>query len=305
MQAVSDTVNIVEVGPGNGLKSEPNTLAINDKITLIEKLLDAGLDLIEVGNFTSPEKIPQPADTDNLFTKLSKKRAFAYSATVTNEQDMQRALLADVKTISVFSAASDTFTQKHIGCSIDESLEQLKLVFEAARENDIDVRGYLSCVFGCPYEGQVKMADTIRVAEKLFNAGCYEISLIDTVGVGTPDQAQTLILHAGGVVPIDKIAVQFHDTRGQALANILASLEMGISTIDASIAGLGGQSDPENASGNIATEDVVYMLHGLGIESGVDLEKIIDVGRWVSEKLKRENKSRVGLVGVPDWILDR
>lgn len=304
MQAVSDTVNIVEVGPRDGLQFEPGTLHIDDKVTLIEKLVDAGLDMIEVGSFVSPGKIPQLAETDELFKRLDKNRAYVYSALVPNEQGMQRALDADVKTIAVFTATSETFTKKNIGCSIEESFERFKPVFELAKENDIEVRGYLSCVFGCPYEGKIDMSDTIRVAEKLYNAGCYEISLGDTIGVGTPNQAQTLILHAGGVIPIDKIAVHFHDTRGQALANILACLEMGISTIDSSIAGLGGCPYAPGASGNVATEDVVYMLHGLGIESGVDLKKVIDIGRWVSEKLNRPNQSRVGLAGAPDWILE-
>lgn len=303
MQAVSDTVNIVEVGPRDGLQFEPNTLPLTDKVEFIQRLIEAGLDQIEVGSFISAEKIPQLADTDELFHKLGKNRAFSYSALVTNEQGMQRALEADVKNIAIFTAASETFTQKNIGCSIDESLEQLKPVIEMAKENNIDVRGYLSCIFGCPYEGQIKMTDTIRVAEQLYNAGCYEISLGDTIGVGTPNQAQTLILHAGGVVPIDKIAVHFHDTRGQAIANILASLEMGISTIDSSVAGLGGCPYSKGASGIVATEDVVYMLHGLGIDSGIDLNKIIEVGQWVSEKLRRSNNSRVGHADVPEWIL--
>lgn len=303
MQAVSDTVNIVEVGPGNGLQFESNTLPLNDKVTFIEKPLDAGLDQIEIGSFASPT--PQHADTENLFTNLSKKRAFAYTTLVTNKQGMESALSVDVKNITVFTSTSETFAHKNIGCSIDESIERLKPVIEMTMANGIEVRGALACVFGCPFEGKIKLANTISVAEKLFNIGCREISLVDSIGVGTPNQAQTLILHAGGVVPIDKIAVQFHDTRGQALANILASLEMGISTIDSSIAGLGGGSNEKGLSGNIATEDLVYMLQGLGIESGVDLEKIIATGRWISEKLKRTNTSRVGNAGVPDWIAKR
>lgn len=304
MQAVSDTVNIVEVGPRDGLQFEPNTLSLTDKVEFVQKLIEAGLDQIEVGSFVSTDKIPQLADTDELFKKLGKNRAFSYSALVPNKQGMQRALEADVKSIAIFTAASETFSQKNIGCSIDESFDRFKPVIEMAKENDIDVRGYLSCVFGCPYEGQIKMTDTIRIAEKLYNAGCYEISLGDTIGVGTPNQAQTLILHAGGVVPLDKIAVHFHDTRGQAIANILACLEMGITTIDSSVAGLGGCPYAEGASGNVATEDVVYMLHGIGIESSVDLQKIIEVGQWVSEKLNRPNNSRVGRAGVPKWILE-
>lgn len=304
MQAVSDTVNIVEVGPRDGLQFDSTALPVEDKILLVEKLINAGLDQIQVGSFNSAEKGQQLADTAQLFKKLDKKREYVYSAVVLDENSMQHALEADIKNISLFTSASQTFTQKNLGCSIEESFEQFKPVIELAQENDIEIRGYLSCVFGCPYEGRIKMADTIDVAEKLYKAGCSEISLGDTLGVGTPNQAQTLILHAGGVVPIDKLAVHFHDNRGQALANILACLEMGISTIDSAVAGLGGYPHTEYTSGNLSTEDVVYMLHGLGIDSGVDLKKIIEVGRWLSEKLNLPNNSRVGCTGVPDWILE-
>ena len=308
MQAVSDTVRIVEVGPRDGLQFEPNTLSIEQKLELILRLAETGISHIEAGSFVSARKIPQLADSDKLFAKLFSKinntGNTIYSALVPNVKGMQRALAANVKSIAVFTAASETFCQKNIGCSIDESFERFKPVMEIARENGISVRGYLSCIFGCPYEGSIKLSQTVQVAERLYQAGCYEISMGDTIGIGTPNQAQTLILHAAGAVPLDKIAVHFHDTRGQALANILASLEMGVSTVDTSVAGLGGCPYAEGASGNIATEDVVYMLHGLGINSGVDLRKIIDVGRWVSKLLKRNNSSRAGSSGAPDWILE-
>lgn len=303
MQAVSDTVKIVEVGPRDGLQFETQTLSVEQKIELVNRLTETGLSHIEAGSFVSAEKIPQLADSDTLFAKLKNTGGTIYSALVPNEKGMQRALKANVKSIAIFTAASETFCQKNIGCSIDESFERFKPVIDIAQENNISVRGYLSCVLGCPYEGAIKTAKVIQVAERLYNAGCYEISLGDTIGIGTPNQAQTLILHAAGVVPLDKIAVHFHDTRGQALANILASLEMGVSTVDSSVAGLGGCPYAEGASGNVATEDVVYMLHGLGINSGVDLRKIIDVGRWISKLLNRYNSSRVGLSGAPDWIL--
>lgn len=303
MQAVSDTVTIVEVGPRDALQFESNCISLEEKIQLVEKLVDAGLDQIEVGGFIDSKKNLQLSDTDELFKKLDKKREYVYSALVDNENSLQRALQADAKNISLFTSASEQFAHKNLGCSIDESFETFKPVIELAKHNDIEVRGYLSCVFGCPYEGQIKLSDTIRVAEKLYAAGCSEISLIDTIGIGTPNQAQTLILHAGGVVPIDRIAVNFQNTRGQALANILASMEMGISIINTSIAGMGNCLYSGGGSGNVATEDVVYMLHGLGIDSSIDLKKIIKVGQWLSEKLNRPNNSRVGLAGVPDWIL--
>jgi hydroxymethylglutaryl-CoA lyase len=302
MQAVSDNVRIVEVSPRDGLQFEKNTLSVEQKVTLINKLTDAGLRNIEAGSFVSSDKIPQLTDSDKVFNKLNLTGPTTYSALVPNEQGMQRALKENVKSIAIFTAASENFCEKNIGCSIEESFKRFKPVLELAKENNISVRGYLSCVFGCPYEGEIKMHQTIEVVKKLYEAGCDEISLGDTIGVGTPNQAQTLILHAGGVVPIDKLAVHYHDTRGQALANILASLEMGVSTIDSSVAGLGGCPYAQGASGNVATEDVVYMLHGLGINSGVDLHTIIEVGRWVSQQLNRTNGSRVGLSGAPHWI---
>lgn len=304
MQAVVDTVNIVEVGPLHGPQFGSSFLSVEDKVLLVEKLVAAGLDQILVGSFASADKTPQLVDTDKLFNQLDKKREYVYSALVANEKAMYRALESDIKNITISTAASETFARKHFDHSINESFEQIKPVIELAQQNDIEIRGYLSCVFGCPYEGRVELADTIRIAEQLYSAGCTEISLGDTLGIGTPNQAQTLILHAGGVIPIDKIAVHFHDTRGQALANILASLEMGVSTIDSAVAGLGGYPDTAGASGNISTEDVVYMLHGLGIDSSVDLKKIIEVGQWISEKLNCPNNSRVGRAGIPDWILE-
>ena len=304
MQAVSDTVKIVEVGPRDGLQFESKVLSVSQKVELITRLSNAGLSQIETGSFVSADKIPQLADSDEVFTKLDRSNGAVYSALVPNEKGMQRALKAGVESIAIFTAASETFCEKNIGCSIEESFERFKPVMEIAQENNISVRGYLSCVFGCPYEGPVKMSQTLQVAERLYKSGCYEISMGDTIGIGTPNQAQTLILHAAGVVPLDKIAIHFHDTRGQALANILACLEMGISTVDSSVAGLGGCPYAEGASGNVATEDVVYMLHGLGIYSGIDLRKIIETGRWISNLLCRNNSSRVGQSGAPDWILD-
>jgi len=304
MQAVSDTVKIVEVGPRDGLQFESKVLSVNQKVELINRLTKSGLGQIEAGSFVAADKIPQLADSDEVFTKLDHSKGTVYSVLVPNERGMQRALKAGVESIAIFTAASETFCEKNIGCSIEESFERFKPVMDIARENNISVRGYLSCVFGCPYEGPVKMSQTLQVAERLYKLGCYEISMGDTIGIGTPNQAQTLILHAAGVVPLDKIAIHFHDTRGQALANILACLEMGISTVDSSVAGLGGCPYAEGASGNVATEDVVYMLHGLGIYSGIDLRKIIETGRWISTVLHRNNSSRVGQSGAPDWILD-
>ena len=302
MRPVPDKVRIVEVGPRDGLQFEPSTLDHNIKIELIDKLADAGIQHIEAGSFVKADKIPQLADTDLLFKKLNRRDNVVYSALVPNEKGMQMAVDAKVNEVAVFTAASETFCQKNIGCSIKESIERFKPVIDIAKNHNIRVRGYISCIFGCPYEGQIKIADVVDVAENLFKLGCHELSLGDTIGVGTPSQAQTLILHIAGIIPLDRLAVHFHDTRGQALANILSCLEMGISTIDSAIAGLGGCPYAQGASGNVATEDVVYMLHGLGIETGIDIDKLIDVGNFISEKLARSNNSRVGKAGVPPWI---
>ncbi len=302
MLPLPEQVTIVEVGPRDGLQFEPVTLSTADKVAFIEQLADCGLAHIEAGSFVAPGKIPQLADSDEVFRQLTPRNAVTFTALVPNEKGMQRALNAGATSIAVFTAASDTFCRKNIGCSIDESFARFKPVMEIAKDHGIRVRGYISCIFGCPYEGRVQVNKVIKVVKRLYDAGCYEISLGDTIGVGTPLQAQALIKQVAGAAPVDKLAAHYHDTRGQALANILASLEMGVRIVDASVAGLGGCPYAQGAAGNVATEDVLYMLHGMGVHTGVDLDCLIKAGNDISRKLQRHNNSRVGSAGIPEWI---
>jgi hydroxymethylglutaryl-CoA lyase len=301
MQTLPEQVTIVEVGPRDGLQFEPATLTITDKVAFIEQLADCGLSHIEAGSFVAPGKIPQLADSDEVFQLLKPRQGVIYSALVPNQKGMERALKVRVNSIALFTAASETFCQKNIGCSIDESFARFEPVIQTAKVNNMHVRGYISCILGCPYEGNIPTKKVTAIAKRLYDAGCDEISLGDTIGSGTPLQAQELILQITAKVPIDKLAVHFHDTRGQALANILASLQMGISTVDASVAGLGGCPYADGAAGNVATEDVVYMFDGLGITTGIDLDCLIKAGNDISNKLQRRNSSRVSMAGVPHW----
>jgi len=300
--SIPSQVQIIEVGPRDGLQFEAKSLSVTDKVALINKLADCGLSHIEAGSFVAPDKIPQLADTDAVFQQLAKQAGITYTALVPNEIGMQRAMAAGVTSIAVFTAVSDTFCQRNIGCNIDESFERFKPVITTAKTQHIQVRGYLSCIAGCPYEGAMDPDKVVTLTRRLYEAGCDEISLGDTIGVATPAQTEVLLRQISAELPIDKLAVHFHDTRGQALANILACLEIGIYKVDASVAGLGGCPYARGASGNVATEDVVYMLHGMGIGTGIDLAKLIEVGRWISQKLQRDNSSRVGRAGVPDWF---
>jgi len=306
MQSTSDNfptqVQIIEVGPRDGLQFESSSLSVADKVELISKLADCGLKHIEAGSFVSPDKIPQLADSEAVFEQLTRQPDITFTALVPNEKGMQRALSAGVTSIAVFTAASDTFCQKNIGCSIEQSFERFTPVIASAKQNQIKVRGYLSCIVACPYEGFVDPDKVAALTQRLFEAGCDEISLGETIGVATPTQAATVIERASALVPIDNLAVHFHDTRGQALANILACLELGVYKVDAAVAGLGGCPYAPGASGNVASEDVVYMLQGMGIETGIDLLKLVQVGQWISEKLQHANRSRVGSAGVPDWL---
>jgi hydroxymethylglutaryl-CoA lyase len=302
MQQIPDQIRIVEVGPRDGLQFESKILDAVTKIEFVNQLSATGLSHIEVGSFVSPKHVPQLADSEAVFNGLLRKPNVLYSALVPNDIGLQRAMEAKLEAISVFTAASETFCQKNIGCSIEESLDRFDPVIELAKASGIHVRAYISCVLGCPYEGSIKVAQVVKLAQRLIQMGCDEISLGDTIGVGTPSQAQTLVLHVGGVVPLNRIAVHFHDTRGQALANIMACLDMGITTVDASVAGLGGCPYAEGASGNVATEDVVYMLNGCGIQTGIDLNKLINTGNFISEQLDRMNNSRVAQAGIPAWI---
>tara|TARA_R110002050_G_scaffold81079_6_gene173325 strand:- start:8067 stop:8969 length:903 start_codon:yes stop_codon:yes gene_type:complete len=289
-------VSIFEVGARDGLQNEvPVTTA--DKLTLIEQLADAGVKRIEAGSFVSPKWVPQMADSDAVFHQLrgqiSRHPGVVYSALTPNLKGFELALAAGADEVAIFGAASESFSQKNINCSIDESIARFMPLIEEAKKHNIAVRGYVSCVLGCPYEGNINVSEVARVSEILYQMGCYEISLGDTIGVGTPNDARKMVEAVANVVPVDKLALHFHDTYGQALANILACLETGVSVFDASVAGLGGCPYAKGASGNLATEDLVYMLHGMGIDTGIDLSKLALAGDTISRALGRSNGSKV------------
>ncbi|MDD8059314.1 hydroxymethylglutaryl-CoA lyase [Shewanella metallivivens] len=285
-------VSIFEVGARDGLQNEvPVTTA--DKIMLITQLADAGVKRIEAGSFVSPKWVPQMADSDAVLQQLKRQAGVVYSALTPNLKGFELALAAGADEVAIFGAASESFSQKNINCSIDESIERFVPLMEAAKQHGVAVRGYVSCVLGCPYEGDIAVSDVARVSEILYKMGCYEISLGDTIGVGTPTKARQMLDAVAKVVPIDKLALHFHDTYGQALANILACLDTGISVFDTSVAGLGGCPYAKGASGNLATEDLVYMLHGMGIDTGIDLTKLALAGDNISRVLGRTNGSKV------------
>ena len=296
MTAIAQEVRLVEVGPRDGLQNEPVAVPLEAKIALIEALADAGLTSIEAGAFVSPKWVPQMADTPDLLARLPRRPGVSYPVLVPNLKGFESALAADVKEIAIFGAASQTFSQRNINCSIEESLERFRPVAAAAKAHGIRVRGYVSCVLGCPYEGEIAPEVVTAVARALRDMGCYEISLGDTIGVGTPLKAKALVRMVAQAVPVSELAVHFHDTYGQALANIFACLEEGISVIDSSVAGLGGCPYAKGASGNVASEDVVYMLDGMGIKTGIDLEKLAAAGRAILNALGREPASRVARV---------
>ena len=292
---ISESVKIVEVGPRDGLQNESKVLAASERINLILNLVQAGLKQIEVGSFVRPDLIPQMSDTDHVLNGLDLDAGIGYPVLVPNLLGLERALTAGAREIAVFAAASETFSQKNINCSIAESLKRFSEVVARAAEQRLKVRGYISCVLGCPYEGSVSPESVLAVAQRLEDMGCYEISLGDTTGVGTPNATRKLIDTIMPHLPVDCLAVHFHDTYGQSLANILAALETGIRTIDSSVAGLGGCPYARGASGNVATEDVVYMLDGMGFDHGIDLHRLIRVGRSVCELLERPVMSKVSL----------
>jgi isopropylmalate/homocitrate/citramalate synthase len=286
-------VRIVEVGPRDGLQNEASNVPATVKIELIHRLADAGLRAVEATAFVSPQWVPQMADHAEVMAGIEKRSGVAYPVLVPNMKGFEAAREAGAEEIAVFGAASETFSRKNINCSIAESLERFAPVVEAARASKMRVRGYISCVAGCPYEGEVKPKAVALVAEKLYKMGCYEISLGDTIGVGTPGRIRAMIEAVAKKVPIGKLAGHYHDTYGQALANIYASLEAGVKTFDSSVAGLGGCPYARGATGNVATEDVIYMLDGLGIETGVDLEKLFRAGQFICKALGREPSSKV------------
>ena len=286
-------IQIVEVGPRDGLQNEKDWVPTKTKISLIEKLADAGLTKIEVTSFVSPKWVPQLKDAHQVYMGIKRVPYVSYPVLTPNMKGFARAIEADAKEIAVFCAASEAFSQKNTNCSIEESINRFRPVLEEAKKNNILVRGYISCVLGCPYQGNVPVEDVVNLAAKMTEMGCFQISLGDTIGAGTPMQAKILVQKVLEKVPVSKLALHFHDTRGQALANIYACLELGVSVIDASIAGLGGCPYAKGATGNVATEDVVFMLHGMNIETGIDLNKLIDTGRFISSVLGRVPQSRV------------
>ncbi len=286
-------VRIVEVGPRDGLQNEPQSVATAVKVELIERLADAGLPAVEATAFVSPKWVPQMADHSEVLKALRRKPGVSYPVLVPNMKGFEAAVAAGAEEIAVFGAASETFSRKNINASIAESLERFAPVAEAARARGIRVRGYISCVVGCPYEGAVKPEAVAEVAKRLDAMGCYEISLGDTIGVGTPGKVKRMLETVARAVPVERLAVHLHDTYGQALANLYAALELGVATADSSVAGLGGCPYAKGASGNVATEDVVYLLDGLGVETGVDLAKVYDAGRFICDALGRQPASKV------------
>jgi hydroxymethylglutaryl-CoA lyase len=288
-----ERVEIVEVGPRDGLQNEPQPLPSEIKVELIERLARAGLAVIEAGAFVSPKWVPQMADSEEVLRRVQRRADVSYPVLVPNMKGLERAMAAGVGEIAIFGAASETFSRRNINCGIAESLERFAPVCEAARAAGIAIRGYVSCVLGCPYEGEVAPSAVATLARELAALGCREISLGDTIGVGTPGSARRMLEAVAGEVALERLAVHYHDTYGQALANIYASLEFGIATVDCSVAGLGGCPYAKGATGNVASEDVIYMLNGLRIETGVDLQALVAVAWFISERLGREPNSRV------------
>jgi len=290
---IPSRVRLIEVGPRDGLQNEPKTVSVEIRAALIEKLADAGLVAIEAGSFVSPKWVPQMADSDRVLAALRPRPDVRYPVLVPNLKGFEAAKEAGAREVAIFGAASESFSRKNINCSIGESLERFAPVALAAKAADIRLRGYVSCALGCPYEGAIQPQAVAEVAARLQALGCYEISLGDTVGVGTPGQAQAMIRAVAERVPVEKLAAHFHDTYGQALANLYAVMELGVAAIDSSVAGLGGCPYAKGASGNAATEDVLYMLNGMGIETGVDLAKLLEAGRYIGAALGRPPASKV------------
>lgn len=291
---MSDFVRIVEVGPRDGLQNEANPIATADKIALINQLSATGLRTIEATSFVSPRWVPQLADAAEVFAGITRQPDIAYPVLVPNLQGYARAHAAGAQEVAVFTAASETFNRTNTNAGIDESIERFRPILAQAAQDGVRVRGYVSTVLGCPYQGEVAVADVVDVAERLYRLGCYEISLGDTIGVGTPAKARQMLAAVAGSIPMQALAVHFHDTYGQALANIAACLEQGVRVVDAAVSGAGGCPYAKGASGNVASEDVVYLLHGLGMPTGIDLPALARTGRWLAQLLGRETGSKVG-----------
>ena len=286
-------VRIVEVGPRDGLQNEKAIVPTPAKVELIDRLSATGLQCIEATSFVSPKWVPQLADATEVMAAIDRRPGVRYPVLVPNLQGYERALAAGAKDIAVFTAASEAFNRRNTNAGIDESLERFAPVMERARADGVSVRGYVSTVLGCPYQGEVPLADVVRVARALHAMGCFEVSLGDTIGVGTPAKARAMLRAVAAEVPMSALAVHFHDTYGQALPNLLACLEEGVAVVDSSVSGTGGCPYARGASGNVATEDVVYMLHGMGIDTGVDLARLVDTGRWLAALLGRASGSKV------------
>lgn len=294
-------VELIEVGPRDGLQNESKILSVDLRVELIERLAKAGHKKIEAGSFVSPKWVPQMAGTDLVLDKLNSNRALMnetgvrYAALTPNLKGLEGAIQHSAGEVAIFSAASESFTQKNINCSIKESLQRFDVIMGQARQINLPVRGYVSTIVGCPYEGDIDPLKVAEVAKYLHQMGCYEISLGDTIGVGTPLKFKYMLEAVMKEVPVENIAVHCHNTYGQALANIYASLELGVNKIDTAVAGLGGCPYAKGASGNIATEDVLFMLNGMNIKTGVNIDEVVKIGQWICEKLQRENQSKVGM----------
>ncbi len=291
----NDTVRVVEVGPRDGLQNESRQIATETKIELIDRLSACGLKTIEATSFVSPKWVPQMADAADVMAGITRRPGIDYPVLVPNEKGYQRARAAGAEHIAVFTAASEAFNRKNINAGIDESIDRFKPVVALARADGVPVRGYISTVLGCPYQGDVPVSDVVHVASRLHELGCQEISLGDTIGVGTPGKARAMLKAVSGAVPMEQLAVHFHDTYGQALANILACIEEGVRIVDSAVSGAGGCPYAKGATGNVASEDVVYMLEGLGMATGIDLRQLIETGLWLSAQLGHRSSSRVAL----------
>ncbi|RLV59735.1 hydroxymethylglutaryl-CoA lyase [Parashewanella curva] len=287
-------VSIFEVGARDGLQNE-KAVNTQDKVTLINELASSGVRRIEAASFVSPKWVPQMADSSTVMDQIERNPSVKYSGLTPNLRGLEAAIAANVDEVAIFGSASEAFSQKNINCSIEESISRFKPVMELAKEHNLPVRGYVSCVLGCPYEGEIAVSEVVRVTELLNDLGCYEVSLGDTIGVGTPAKAKAMLEAVMQSVPVEKLALHFHDTYGQALANIATCLDTGIKTFDSSVAGLGGCPYAKGASGNLATEDLIYMLHGLGLDTGINLEKLAHSGDKICKALGRNNGSKVAL----------
>jgi hydroxymethylglutaryl-CoA lyase len=292
--ALPERVKIVEVGPRDGLQNEKQPVSTSDKIELIQRLADSGISYIEAGSFVNPKWVPQMANSEEVFASIARKEGVTYAALAPNLKGFERTLAARADEVAVFASASESFSQKNINCSIAESIARFEPVMDAAKKADIPIRGYISCVVGCPYEGAIDPEKVREVSETLLQLGCYEVSLADTIGTGTPNDFEAVLDVVSASIPVNKLAVHCHDTFGMAITNIYTALLHGVSVVDSSVAGLGGCPYAKGATGNVATEDVVYLLDGLGIEHGIDLTKLVATGEFISRALNRPNGSKVG-----------